>query len=76
MSGFKTYLVAILVAVLPTVSAAVAGIDWAKVLMGWGVPEMYVVPLAGVAAAVVMAVMRAITQVTTVKEALNTEPPK
>jgi hypothetical protein len=76
MQGFKTYLVALLMGFLPAITTWVAGIDWAHLLMAWGVPQAYIVPLAGLLAAVVMAVMRAITQLTTVKEALNTEPPK
>lgn len=76
MSGYKTYLVAFLMAVLPMVSEKVTGLDWTTILTGWGVPENLVVPAAGLAAGLVMAVMRFITQITTVKEALNTEPPK
>lgn len=76
MNGYKTYLVAFLMAVLPMVSEKVGAIDWTSILMGWGVPENMVVPAAGLAAAVVMALMRFLTQLTTVKDALYTEPPK
>ena len=76
MNGYKTYLVAFLMAVLPMVSEKVAGIDWTAVLTGWGVPANMVVPAAGLAAAVVMAGMRFLTQLTTVKDALDTPPPK
>ena len=76
MNGYKTYLVAFLMAVLPMVSDKVAGIDWTSVLAGWGVPANMVVPAAGLAAAVVMAGMRFLTQLTTVKDALDTPPPK
>ena len=76
MTGYKTYLVAFLMAVLPMVSEKVAGIDWTAVLTGWGVPSNMVVPAAGLAAALVMAFMRFLTQVTTVKDALDTPPPK
>lgn len=66
MNGYKTYLVAILMAVF----GALAQTDWNTFLndpkAGWAV----------IASAVIMAVMRAITQATTVKQALNTEPPK
>ena len=75
MTGYKTYLVAFLMAVLPMVSEKVAGIDWTAVLTGWGVPANMVVPAAGLAAALVMAVMRFLTQLTTVKTALDTPPP-
>ena len=71
MNGYKTYLVAFLMAVLPLVSDKVGGIDWTTVLAGWGVPSNLVVPAAGLAAGVVMAVMRFITQLTTVKDASN-----
>ena len=74
MNGYKTYFVAFLMAVLPLVSDKVAGIDWTTVLAGWGVPANLVVPAAGLAAGLVMAVMRFITQVTTVKTALETPP--
>ena len=76
MGGYKTYLVAFLMAVLPIVTEKVGGIDWTAVLAGWGVPENLVVPAAGLAAGLVMAVMRFLTQITTVKDALYTEPPK
>lgn len=76
LNNYKTYLVAFLMAVLPMVSEKVAGIDWTAVLTGWGVPENMVVPAAGLAAGLVMAFMRFLTQITTVKDALNTEPPK
>lgn len=76
MQGYKTYLVAFLMAVLPIVSEKVGGIDWTAVLTGWGVPANMVVPAAGLAAAVVMAAMRFLTQITTVQTALETEPPR
>ena len=75
MEGYKTYLVAFLMAVLPMVSDKVAGVDWTAVLTGWGVPTNLVVPASALVAAVVMAVMRFVTQLTTVKTALETEPP-
>lgn len=71
MNGYKTYLVAFLMAVLPIVSEKVGGIDWTTVLAGWGVPENLVVPAAGLAAGLVMAVMRFLTQITTVKSAVE-----
>lgn len=75
-NGFKTVFVALLMAVVPTLTTVVGGVDWTKVLAGWGVPDQWVVPVAGLVAGLVMAVMRFLTQVTTVKDALNTEPPK
>ena len=74
MSGYKTYLVAFLMAVMPMVSEKITGLDWTAILTGWGVPENLVVPAAGLAAGLVMAVMRFITQITTVKTALDTPP--
>ncbi len=76
MNGYKTYLVAFLMAVLPMVSEKVAGLDWTSILTGWGVPENLVVPAAGLAAGLVMAFMRFLTQLTTVKTALETPPPE
>lgn len=67
LNGYKTYIVAFLMAVLPLVSDKVGGIDWTAVLTGWGVPSNLVVPAAGLAAALVMAIMRFLTQITTVK---------
>ncbi len=72
--GYKTYLVAILMAVLPVLTEQVAGIDWVSVLTGWGVPQTMVVPLAGLVAAGIMAAMRKVTELTTVKTALETPP--
>lgn len=73
MNGYKTYIVAFLMAVLPLVSEKIGGIDWTAVLAGWGVPENLVVPAAGLAAGVVMALMRFLTQITTVKIAAEGE---
>lgn len=75
MSGYKTYIVAILMAVLPVLTEKVGAIDWNGILLGLGVPENMVVPAAAAASAIVMVVMRFITQVTTVQTALNTPPP-
>lgn len=75
MNGYKTYIVAFLMAVLPMVSEKVAGIDWSVILTGWGVPSNLVVPAAALVAGVVMAFMRFLTQITTVKTALETPPP-
>lgn len=69
MNGYKTYFVAFLMAVVPLVTDKVAGIDWTTVLTGWGVPSNLVVPAATLVAAIVMAAMRFVTQITTVKDA-------
>lgn len=61
MVGFRTYLVAALMAVVPSLAAWLDGVDWVSVLTHLGVPQAMVVPLAGVVAAVVMAIMRSIT---------------
>ena len=66
MLGYKTYIVSIITAVL----GALITVDWIK---------FFDDPKAGlaiVAMSVLMAVMRGITQATTVKEAINTEPSK
>ena len=75
MSGYKTYLMALLVGVLPLVTEKVGAVDWNALLLGWGVPSDYVVPAATAVSAIVMIVMRVITQLTTVKHALETPPP-
>lgn len=75
MSGYKTYLMALLVGVLPLVTEKIGAIDWNALLLGWGVPSDYVVPAATAVSAIVMIVMRVITQLTTVKTALDTPPP-
>lgn len=65
LDGYKTYLVAILTAAFGALAAA----DWNTILKD---------PKAGAAIvgmAVLMAVMRALTQITTVKKALDTVPP-
>lgn len=65
-NGYKTYAVAALTAVFGVLAAT----DWG---------HFFNDPKAGLAVlgmSVLMAVMRAITGATTVKEALNTEPPK
>jgi len=66
LNGYKTYIVATLIAVF----GVLAQYDWNGFLndpkAGW----------VALASAVIMAIMRSITQITTVKEALYTEPPK
>jgi len=66
LNGYKTYLVAVLTAVF----GVLATHDWISFFndpkAGWAILGM----------SLLMAVMRAITSATTVKEALNTEPPK
>lgn len=75
MNGYKTYLVALLMAALPALSAWLGGVDWTEVIRNAGVPDAFVVPLAGLVSALVMAGMRKVTELTTVKDALFTEPP-
>lgn len=75
LQGYKTYLVAMLMGALPMITTVVNGLDWVSLMKGWGVPENMVVPVAGVVAAMVMAAMRKITELTTVKTALETPPP-
>jgi hypothetical protein len=76
MLGYKTYLVAFLMAFLPAITEKVSGVDWVSVLGSWGVPQNMVVPAAGLVAALIMAFMRFLTQITTVHNAIMTEPPK
>jgi hypothetical protein len=61
MEGFRTYLVAALMAAVPTLTEWLAGVNWVEVLTNAGVGQQWVVPLAGIMGAVVMAVMRSIT---------------
>ena len=65
MLGYKTYIVSVLTAVL----GALVAVDWVKFFddpkAGWAIVGM----------SVLMAVMRGITQATTVKAALETPPP-
>lgn len=66
LNGYKTYLVAALTAIFGVLAAT----DWVTFFndpkTGWAVLGM----------SLLMALMRVITGVTTVKDALNTEPPK
>lgn len=61
MQGFRTYIVAALMAAVPSLTAWLASVDWVSVLTTAGVPQAMVVPLAGIVGAVVMAFMRSIT---------------
>lgn len=76
LNGYKTYIMALLMGLLPLATEALSGVNWVALLTSWGVPQQYVVPLAGVVAAMIMAGMRKLTEVTTVNQALLTEPPK
>ncbi len=75
MSGYKTYLMALIVGILPLATEKIGAIDWNALLLGLGVPDNYVVPAATAVSAIVMIIMRMVTQVTTVKTALETPPP-
>jgi ABC-type Co2+ transport system permease subunit len=59
--GMRTYLVAALVAALPSLTEWLGGVNWVEVLTNLGVPQQWVIPLAGIVSAVVMAVMRKVT---------------
>lgn len=67
LDGYKTYIAAALLAVFGVLAQA----DWVK-LLDHPDSGAYV----ALASALLMAVMRALTQITTVKKALYTEPPK
>ena len=76
MFPYKTYLVGLVVAVLPWVTEKLGAIDWNGLLLSWGVPDNMVVPAAAAISGVIMIVMRFITQITTVQAALHAESPK
>jgi hypothetical protein len=76
MFPYKTYLMALVVSILPWATEKLGMVDWNGLLLGWGVPENMVVPAATAVSGLIMIVMRFITQVTTVHTALLTEPPK
>lgn len=59
--GMRTYLVAALMAALPSLTEWLGGVNWVEVLANLGVPQQWVIPLAGILGAVVMAVMRKVT---------------
>jgi hypothetical protein len=61
MVGFRTYAVAALMALLPTLTEWLGGVDWVALLQNLGVPQPLIMPLAGALAAAVMAFMRSIT---------------
>jgi hypothetical protein len=66
MNGYKTYLASGLLALF----GVLVQVDWVRFLDD---PKSGYV---AIASAILMAVMRAWTEQTTVKQALNTEPPK
>lgn len=61
LTGYRTYLVAALMALLPMASEMIAGVNWVSVLTNAGVPQPLVIPLASALAAGVMTFMRSIT---------------
>jgi hypothetical protein len=67
LDGYKTYLAAALLAAF----GVLAQQDWTTLLN-----HPNAAAWTAIGSAVLMAVMRAITQVTTVQKALDTEPPK
>ena len=66
LNGYKTYLAAALLAVFGVLAQA----DWNELLNHPNAASWV-----AIGSAVLMAVMRAITQATTVKQALDTTPP-
>jgi len=75
MQGLKTYFTALVLATVPLLTEKLGLVDWNSILIDAGVPVNYVAPAATIVSAAVMIVMRYITQVTTVKTALETVPP-
>lgn len=69
LNGYKTYIVAFLLGCIPVATTILGGLDWNALIRSAGVPEQLVVPVAAVVAAMVMAGMRKITELTTVKHA-------
>lgn len=61
LTGFRTYLVAALMAAVPALTTVLGGVDWSAILRNAGVPDALVLPLAGAIAAAIMAFMRSIT---------------
>lgn len=61
MQGFRTYIVAALMAGLPSLSTWLMGIDWVAVLTNAGLPQWSIIPLAGLLAGAIQGVMRSIT---------------
>lgn len=59
--GFRTYIVAALMAAVPALTTWLGGVDWSAILRTAGVPDALVLPLAGAIAAAIMAFMRSIT---------------
>lgn len=70
MAGWKTYLVSFLVILLGALSQVLAQTDWDKFLLD---PKT---ALGAMGMAVVTIALRKWTQVTTVKQALYSDPPK
>ncbi|HEY8136244.1 MAG TPA: hypothetical protein VIF61_00290 [Methylocystis sp.] len=60
-TGLRTYLVAALVATLPNLTAWLLGIDWVGVLTNIGVPQIAIIPIAGLLAGAIQGFMRSIT---------------
>lgn len=59
--GLRTYLVAAIIATLPNLTAWLLGIDWVAVLTHVGVPQIAIIPLAGLLAGAIQGFMRSIT---------------
>lgn len=72
MKGYRTYLVAALLALVTAVLPALSGLDWVAVLRSMGVSEVWVVPIAGAISAGLMWLMRSLT---TTPPGVNANPP-
>ena len=59
--GFRTYVVAALMAFLPSMSEWLLGIDWVSVLTGAGIPQVAVVPLAFAMPGAITGLLRSVT---------------
>lgn len=61
LTGFKTIIWSAIMAGFPTISAWLLNIDWVHVIQGWGVPQVWVVPLAGLVGGIITAILRFFT---------------
>ena len=68
MKGYKTFIVAALMGVLPALSEWLLGIDWVSVLTGAGIPQVAVVPLAFAIAGAITGLLRGVTTTAPGKE--------
>lgn len=57
----KTLAWATFMALFPTLTAYIGGLDWVQIVTSWGIPQIWIMPVAGLIGGIVTAILRFLT---------------